>query len=314
MTRLWSQIKDLRLRRDAIKWLQLRTNGGEHSLTRDEINDFFFDGERFKLIDPMKGIRKPRELEAALTIMTSFRKPGEERPYADDVGPDNLPRYMWEGNDPDTYTNRGLRLAMERGLPLIWFIGVGGSPMQFHAVCPVKIIGEEPELKRFILTPASEDELSFTNLEERDMAEEIIKGYLLRETKTRLHQPVFRASVIRAYQGRCSICNIGHASLLDAAHIVPDSDEHGIASVTNGLALCKIHHAAFDSSILGITPDYTVEIRPDLLKEVDGPMLEHGLKARHGQALMMLPKNAKERPDRALLATTYKRFLFAQSA
>ena len=60
MTRLWSQIKDLRLRRDAIKWLQLRTNGGEHSLTRDEINDFFFDGERFKLIDPMKGIRKPR--------------------------------------------------------------------------------------------------------------------------------------------------------------------------------------------------------------------------------------------------------------
>jgi len=41
--------------------------------------------------------------------------------------------------------------------------------------------------------------------------------------------------------------------------------------VPNGLALCKIHHAAFDMNILGIRPDHVVEIRTDVLEERDGP-------------------------------------------
>ncbi|WP_431710464.1 HNH endonuclease [Glutamicibacter uratoxydans] len=314
MSHKWSQFKDLRLRREAISWLQIRTSGGVHSLSREELNDFFFDGQPFKLIDPMKGIRKPAELEAALSIMTAYRKPGEDRPYADDVGPDDLPRYMWEGNNPETSTNAGLRLAYERNLPIIWFIGIGGSPTQFHAVCPVKIIGEERSLKRFVLSPVLEDDLTFAGLGDPGSAENIIKKYLQRETKIRLHQPVFRASVIRAYNGRCAVCSLGHEILLDAAHIVPDSDDRGIASVTNGLALCKIHHAAYDSSILGISPDYTVEIRRDLMEENDGPMLEHGLKERHKEKLMTLPSIMKERPDRELLDITYQKFLLAQPA
>jgi putative restriction endonuclease len=89
---------------------------------------------------------------------------------------------------------------------------------------------------------------------------------------------------------------------------VPDSHEAGIASVRNGLALCKIHHAAYDSSVLGIRPDLVVEIRADLLDEIDGPMLEHGLKGRHGQRLMALPKVRAERPDVDLLEERYARF------
>ncbi|MGP5023176.1 HNH endonuclease [Glutamicibacter arilaitensis] len=314
MPRKWSQLDDLRLRLEAIEWLRVRTDDGKYSLTREEINDFFFDGEPFKLIDPMKGIRKPQVLDTALSIMTSFRKPGEERPYADEVGPDGMPRYKWEGSDPHKNTNAGLRLAKERDLPLIWFIGVGGSPMRFHVLCPVKIVGEEADQEQFVLSIAAEKGLSLADLIAPDGPDTIVKKYLVRETKARLHQPVFRASVIRAYQVRCAVCNLGHAQLLDAAHIIPDVDEDGIAAVTNGLTLCKIHHAAFDSHILGITPDYTVEIRPDLLDEVDGPMLEHGLKQRHKQKLMMLPRTAKERPDRELLKVTYDKFLLAQTA
>ncbi|MFD6894120.1 HNH endonuclease [Rhodococcus sp. NPDC060086] len=129
------------------------------------------------------------------------------------------------------------------------------------------------------------------------------------ETKRRLHQPVFRATVMRAYETRCTVCALGHGELLDAAHIVPDSNEAGIASVNNGLALCKIHHAAYDVNILGITPELIVEIRKDLLDEIDGPMLQHGLKERHGQKLMVLPPTRSERPDRDLLAISYERFL-----
>ena len=85
----------------------------------------------------------------------------------------------------------------------------------------------------------------------------------------------------------------------------------GVAAVRNGLALCKIHHAAYDCHVLGVRPDLVVEIRADLLEEVDGPMLEHGLKGRHGQHLMALPAVRAERPDPELLDRRSADFLAA---
>jgi hypothetical protein len=70
----------------------------------------------------------------------------------------------------------------------------------------------------------------------------------------------------------------GHAELLDAAHIVPDSDAMGEPRVSKGLSLCKLHHAAFDSFLVSVTPDYSIQVRPSVPEEEDGPMLEHGLK------------------------------------
>lgn len=114
---------------------------------------------------------------------------------------------------------------------------------------------------------------------------------------------------MRAYETRCAVCSLRHTELLDAAHIVPDSEDLGIPSVTNGLAMCRIHHAAFDRQILGVRPDYVVRIRHDLLDEIDGPMLEHGLKRRHDQPLMVLPQDRNERPDPELLDLAYQRFV-----
>ncbi|MGI8867651.1 MAG: HNH endonuclease [Mycobacteriales bacterium] len=52
-----------------------------------------------------------------------------------------------------------------------------------------------------------------------------------------------------AYETRCAVCRIGHRELLDAAHILPDTHPRGEPVVPNGLALCKIHHAAYDRNI-----------------------------------------------------------------
>ncbi len=79
----------------------------------------------------------------------------------------------------------------------------------------------------------------------------------------------------------------------------------------NGLAMCKIHHAAYDARILGVRPDYMVQIRADILLEKDGPMLHYGLQARHGQRLMAVPRVQRERPDPARLAARYQEFLAA---
>ncbi|HEY8827813.1 MAG TPA: HNH endonuclease [Jatrophihabitantaceae bacterium] len=293
---------DSRLRREAMAWLTVRTNDGADSISSEELREFAIDGRRFLLMDRQRGIRKPAELSAALSIRTVYAPSAEKRPYDDDVGEDGLLRYKWRGDDAGQAENRALRAAMEQRVPLIWFFGVGQA--RYQPIFPIFLVAEERDHHQFVV------DLDVV----RDLAvpasplEGQLRRYVMRETRQRLHQPVFRASVLRAYETRCAVCSLRHSELLDAAHIVPDRDEGGIAAVRNGMAMCKIHHAAYDSLILGVRPDLVVEIRADLLAEIDGPMLQHGLKGRHGQQLMVLPRGRVEQPDPHLLEISYARF------
>ena len=80
----------------------------------------------------------------------------------------------------------------------------------------------------------------------------------------------FRERVLEAYRHQCALCHLKHDELLDAAHIIPDADPEGEPVVSNGLALCRLHHSAFDKFFIGVRPDYRIEVRPDLLEEEDG--------------------------------------------
>ena len=73
------------------------------------------------------------------------------------------------------------------------------------------------------------------------------------------------------------------------------------------LALCKLHHAAFDKMFLGIRPDFQVVVRADVLKESDGPMLLHGLQGLHNTKIIV-PRNQNLRPDPDLLERRWERF------
>ena len=285
-----------------MEWLKLRTSDGLESISSTDLLDFTFDDQHFRLMDPQRGIRKPKELAAALSIRTVYRPDGAKRPYEDEMGDDGLLRYKWRGEDLDHPENRALRAAMELELPLIWFFGVGVA--MYQPIFPVYLLAEEPERHEFVIIPGAIRGL----VDATSPAESQLRRYVMAESKRRLHQPVFRATVMRAYETRCAVCSLAHGQLLDAAHIVPDSDEAGIPTVRNGLAMCKIHHAAYDAHIMGVSPDYVVKIRADLLDEIDGPMLQYGLKERHDQKLMVLPSVRAQRPDRDLLALSYDRF------
>jgi putative restriction endonuclease len=114
--------------------------------------------------------------------------------------------------------------------------------------------------------------------------------------------------VLDAYRTHCAMCRLKHRELLDAAHIIPDADPDGHPRVSNGLSLCKIHHSAFDRGILGIRPDYIIEVRRDVLEEVDGPMLKYGLQALHHSSLL-LPTRANDRPSQDALDRRYRSFI-----
>jgi putative restriction endonuclease len=262
-----------------------------------DLNTFTFDGRPVRLtVQP--GIWKPAGLSAALTIRTTYTSPGREAPYEDRIGTDGLVRYKWRGADPRHADNRALREAMRRQRPLVYFVAVASGVYQ--AFYPVYLVAEDLERREFVLdaAPGSWAPVPPSPVERR---------YAQRLTVQRLHQGLFRPRVLRAYGSRCALCRLRHARLLDAAHIVPDRHERGDPVVPNGLSLCKIHHAAFDADIIGVRPDHVVEVRRDVLEEVDGPMLRHGLQEMHG-ATIHVPHVAYQRPDRDRLEWRYERF------
>jgi len=95
--------------------------------------------------------------------------------------------------------------------------------------------------------------------------------------------------------------------LLDAAHIIFDKDELlGQPVIPNGIPLSKIHHAAFDTHLIGIDPDYKAHVSERLLDLHDGPFLE-ALK-KLNRAAIHLPSRSKDWPDRDRLALRFERF------
>jgi putative restriction endonuclease len=260
---------------------------------------FEFIGEQIPLLGP-QGIFKPRKMDLPLSITTA---PGG--PYDDSFGPDNFLRYRYRGTNVFHRDNVGLHEAMIHNVPLVYFHGI--VPGKYLAEWPVYIIGDDPNALTFKVAmdtmnfiPQPEDVLS-----ENDMAR---RAYITSTIKVRLHQRSFREKVILAYRSQCAFCRLRHAELLDAAHIIPDTEPDSRPTVDNGLSLCKIHHAAFDKFILGVSPDYIIKVRSDVLDEDDGPMLLHGFKEMHNQRIQ-LPRKNNQQPNREFLERRFERFL-----
>lgn len=283
-------------------------------VTRDQLTakdlsvGFFWNGARFPLVNPQRGIFKPREMESLLSIRTVFPKPGNTVWYDDQrqvhqqiFAGDETVDYAFMGGDPLAAENQWLRVAMERRTPIIYFLGV--APGRYQALRPAYILDWDPAAKK--VKVAFTEGIGVTDKASPDTAE--ARRYALRLVKQRLHQSTFRQAVIDAYRSKCALSGLPEPLLLDAAHIVADVDEKlGQPVVQNGIPLSKIHHAAFDVHLIGIDPDFGVHVAPRLLAQRDGLMLE-ALKRLEGTSLN-LPVRAKDFPDRDRLAARFAIF------
>lgn len=277
----------------------LLSTSPDGSLPSSAINTFAFEGRPLRLI-VQTGIWKPALLSAALTIRTTFTPPDQLPPYSDTERADGLVGYKYRGTDPNHADNRALREAMLQGLPLAYFIGVARGV--YVPRYPVWLVEEDPANLEFGIAVDEGQRLI-----DLSSPPEARREYVERLTRARLHQPVFRARVLRAYQERCAMCRLHHPELLDAAHIIPDGQPKGDPVVPNGLSLCKIHHAAYDANLLGVRPNLMVEVTPRLFKESDGPMLTHGLQGMHG-AELVIPRERLAQPDKERLEVRYEQF------
>ncbi len=248
----------------------------EHGVvTRQQVWDFEVNGTVHRLVDWSRGIRNPAYMNGTLSILSD-----PKGKYPDEELDGSLFAYSYrEGNtDGD---NRKLRSAYELKLPIILFRKIRDAV--YVPIFPVYVVKDDIENRRFLIVV---DE-ALRSISDPFNPKPMEKEYAARIIKQRLHQPEFRGRVLLAYNSQCAVCNLKHTELLDAAHIIADGKPHGTPTVDNGLSLCKIHHAAYDANLLGITPDCEVIIAPEILKEDGGPMLKHGLQEMHGRQIFV---------------------------
>jgi putative restriction endonuclease len=298
---------DKAVRSAAFSWLEEQVDVHGDVLSRVLLaTGFTFLGERVPLVGP-QGIFKPRVMALPLSITTVA-----DGPYADSFGADGLISYKYRGMDPAHRDNVGLRQLWKERTPLIYFHAL--VPGSYLAAWPVLVVGDNPSSLTF--TVAVDDQLGLSKLFDAsegvasavEPEAAIRRGYITAVVRKRIHQRAFRERVIDAYRAQCALCRLRHRELLDAAHIVADSDPLGEPVISNGISLCKLHHAAFDKYFISVRPDYIIEVRKDVLDETDGPMLKHGLQGMHGQHIQ-LPGRLAQQPNPELLDRRHRRFL-----
>lgn len=299
---------EYQIRLTAFEWLRQQTLLHGDTLARSDLERGFpFQGEYVTLIGP-SGIWKPRQISSVpISITTTFGNP-----YKDGFSDSGLLVYRYRGTDPGHRDNQGLQAALKSRTPLIYFHGI--VPGRYVAVWPIFILEANPQKLNCVAAVdpayALNGKLSSPNdvyADSNDESTLSIRRYVMSVTRTRLHQSAFREQIIMAYDEHCALCALRHRELLDAAHIIPDTRPKGDPVVPNGLSLCKIHHAAYDQNILGVTPDFEIRLRTDILSEIDGPMLRYGLQELHNKKIY-LPHRKRDWPDRERLEIRFEEF------
>jgi len=129
-------------------------------------------------------------------------------------------------------------------------------------------------------TPDSEPQL--TDEEER-----------FTETRRRARDSEFIETVREAYNQTCVVCGSSRETPdgqpeVEAAHIYPKS-ESGTDDVRNGVALCRLHHWAFDTGWLAFTDDHEI-----LVKDVPEREGYYEFKQLEGNSLVLPEESGVE--------------------
>ncbi len=134
---------------------------------------------------------------------------------------------------------------------------------------------EEDALAAGELADATPDE-ERNFIDDSQTPSQAARRYDLVETMRPYRDARFRRQVLHAYRFRCTVCRYA-LKLVDAAHIVPVSFPESTDAVTNGLALCRLHHAAYDGGLLGIRSDFSLLINHDVERRLTDLRLSSGL-------------------------------------
>lgn len=289
---------DPAVRSAAFAWLREQADGrGQPIFDFRELERGFEVGGKKVTLVSVQGIWTPRLCAVPISVRTAAPQRDASRPYEDTFSA-GLVSYKYFGTDPGHLDNTRLRQAMRQRVPLVYFLGVVRS--RYLAVWPVFVVHDDPENREFQLrihdSLAAAQETPWLSPARPDPA----------AAEEEVSETLFRERVLEAYRTQCAVCRLQVRGLLGAARIWPRS-EGGQPLVENGLALCELHRAAFDRMFLGIRPDFTVEVRREVLEHPDDSPMRRGLLDIHDTTIAV-PRRDRDRPDPLLLAVRLERF------
>jgi putative restriction endonuclease len=87
--------------------------------------------------------------------------------------------------------------------------------------------------------------------------------------------PNFRHKVNEAYGHRCAMCGF-QLELIEAAHIIPHSNEKGTDDVDNGISLCVLHHRAYDRALVYFDENFNIIINEEKMSYLEKVGLDSG--------------------------------------
>lgn len=272
---------------------------------------FTYAGRSFHFANRARGIFRPVGMKgAALSIKTTVPRRGRRARYDDEVASDAaFFGYRYQGTDPASRDNRLLREAARLGAPLIYFYGV--APTWYHPLWPVYVTGWDDASRTFFIAvdrPEAVDARATGEAPPTWIATpEPRRRIAILEARRRLHRAAFRRLVLTAYEERCAVCDLHRAELLDAARILPERERRGHLDVPEGIALCALHHRAFDRHLIGIRPEGVVEVARRARTGVDDPVFRRAILDLQGKPIRV-PRDPALRPRGDHLATRFAAF------
>jgi len=120
--------------------------------------------------------------------------------------------------------------------------------------------------------------------------------------RPRLGQSSFRVLVTDAYQRRCAMTGERTLLALEAAHIVPYSED-GVHDVRNGILLRADFHRLFDAGLVSVTPDLRIKISKRIKEEWFNGQTYYRL---DNNPLSVVPTHPSFRPDPDCLDWHYR--------
>jgi len=148
-------------------------------------------------------------------------------------------------------------LITEKGIDLA--IRLMKIPSAQEDKLPVQSYETQEEISRMKKQPRPEQYIPFDERQKNKITKKI----------TRIRSRSFRQAIIEAYNFTCSVCGLKINSPdslsweVEAAHIVPHR-LNGKDDIWNGIALCRLHHWAFDVGWFSFSNNYRMLISPQL--------------------------------------------------
>jgi putative restriction endonuclease len=170
---------------------------------------------------------------------------------------------------------------------LVWYLQSGNllHNADQDAECVRDLLDATPDQERGVIDASTSEP-------------QAARRYEIVETVRAYRDARFRAAVLRAYSYRCAVCDVA-LKLVDAAHIIPVAHPRSTDEVTNGIALCRLHHGAYDNALLGVQSTFRIVINDDALRRLQDAQLSNGFEEFRSRLArqVRLPGSPEVRPE-----------------